>query len=252
MITTFELKTGKRSLEIGILRSARKNIAFEISQEKGARLKVPKYMTDKAIRSFCQENAELLYCQYDKAMDTLPPYIPKGKAYEEIYVDGAYLPFGDGQIHLRIMEGGRPGTNIISYKELEHGEKELWVETLQKNAPESYRAGVEKWFREYARYTLTRKAIQFSEEMGVTFGRISIKEQKTRWGSCSSKGNINFNWKLVLMPEGIQDYIVVHELAHLKEMNHSARFWKEVEKVLPDYADRVKWQKRHEKEFSKY
>ncbi len=76
--------------------------------------------------------------------------------------------------------------------------------------------------------------------MGVSYGRITIREQKTRWGSCSCKGNLNFNWKLMLMPPEILDYVVVHELAHRKEMNHSRDFWKIVEQVLPDYQERRK------------
>ena len=71
--------------------------------------------------------------------------------------------------------------------------------------------------------------------MGVTYGRISIRAAKTRWGSCSGEGNLNFHWKLILMPLEILDYVVVHELAHRKQMNHSPLFWAEVEKVLPDY-----------------
>ena len=74
--------------------------------------------------------------------------------------------------------------------------------------------------------------------MGISYGRITIREQKTRWGSCSSKGNLNFNWKLMLMPEGTLDYVVVHELAHRIEMNHSKAFWRIVEEVLPDYRER--------------
>ena len=79
--------------------------------------------------------------------------------------------------------------------------------------------------------------------MGVSYGRISIREQKTRWGSCSSKGNLNFNWRLIFAPEAVLDYVVVHELAHRKEMNHSPAFYTVVESVLPDYQKARKWLK---------
>ena len=81
--------------------------------------------------------------------------------------------------------------------------------------------------------------------MGVSYGSITVREQKTRWGSCSAKGNLNFNWKLVLMPEEILDYVVVHELAHRLQMNHSTEFWDEVEKILPDYRKRRQWLKEN-------
>ena len=79
--------------------------------------------------------------------------------------------------------------------------------------------------------------------MGVDYGRITIRNQKTRWGSCSAKGNLNFNCLLMLMPTEVIDYVVVHELCHLKEMNHSNAFWREVKQVLPDYRKQVKWLK---------
>lgn len=85
----------------------------------------------------------------------------------------------------------------------------------------------------------------FSERMGVTYGNISIREQKTRWGSCSARGNLNFNWKAALMPEEIQDYLVVHELSHRIEMNHSPGFWAVVEQQIPDYQRRREWLKKN-------
>lgn len=90
---------------------------------------------------------------------------------------------------------------------------------------------------------IPQRVTYYAEKMGVTYGRITIRNQKTRWGSCSSKGNLNFNCMLMLAPREVLDYVVIHELCHRKEMNHSKRFWKEVEKVMPDYEVHKKWLK---------
>ena len=82
---------------------------------------------------------------------------------------------------------------------------------------------------------IPQRVAYYAEKMGVTYGRITIRNQKTRWGSCSSKGNVNFNYNLYYMPEELLDYVVVHELSHRKYMNHSQSFWCEVEKYCPEY-----------------
>ena len=81
----------------------------------------------------------------------------------------------------------------------------------------------------------------FASLVGADYGRITVRCQKTRWGSCSSQGNLNFNCLLMLAPPEVRDYVVVHELCHRLEMNHSRRFWAAVERVCPDYQDHKKW-----------
>ena len=105
------------------------------------------------------------------------------------------------------------------------------------------RRQLEKWYRKEAALVLHQKASEFAKLLSVSFEDVRIKDQKSRWGSCSSKGNLNFNCLLMLTPPEVIDYVVAHELCHLKEMNHSARFWNEVEKIIPTYKEQKKWLK---------
>jgi predicted metal-dependent hydrolase len=90
---------------------------------------------------------------------------------------------------------------------------------------------------------IPERTAYFAPLVGVTYGRITIRNQKTRWGSCSARGNLNFNCLLMLAPPEVLDYVIVHELCHRKEMNHSPRFWAQVASVIPDYKIREKWLK---------
>lgn len=96
-----------------------------------------------------------------------------------------------------------------------------------------------------ARLTIPARAAYFAPLVGVDYGKITIRAQHSRWGSCSGKGNLSFNCLLMLVPPQVLDYVVVHELCHRKKMNHSRSFWAEVERVLPDYKLRQKWLKEN-------
>lgn len=131
-------------------------------------------------------------------------------------------------------------------------EKADWIEKYLQIVKQRQNAAVAKYtdaqirsFADAARKDISERVKMFAPLVGVTVGRIAIRKQKTRWGSCSAKGNLNFNCLLMCCPEEVRDYVVVHELCHRKELNHSADFWAEVGRVLPDYQMQRKWLKVH-------
>lgn len=100
-------------------------------------------------------------------------------------------------------------------------------------------------FADRAVKMIPERVAYYAPLVGVNYGRITIRNQKTRWGSCSGSGNLNFNCLLVLMPPAVVDYVVIHELCHRKEMNHSSKFWAEVAKVCPNYEESRLWLKKN-------
>ncbi len=104
------------------------------------------------------------------------------------------------------------------------------------------RSGVAEYrqLKQQARVFVKEKIIAINEVYNFSFNRVCIKNHKSRWGSCSKKGNLNFNYKIIHLPIELAEYIVAHELCHLKELNHSPRFWAEVARAIPDYKARRK------------
>lgn len=107
---------------------------------------------------------------------------------------------------------------------------------------------LEQWYRAQAAELIQEKVGKWGAELGLNHTKVTIRGQKSRWGSCSRKGNLSFNWKLMMAPEAVIDYVVIHELAHLKEMNHSKRFWQLVAQHCPEWRECKKWLRTHEAE----
>lgn len=130
-------------------------------------------------------------------------------------------------------------------------EKSEWIERALEKVKETNAAGEEAPLDPADIHALAEQALRelpprvrfWAGKLGVTYGRITIRNQRGRWGSCSGEGNLNFNCLLMLAPPEVVDYVIVHELAHRKQMNHSPLFWAEVEAVLPDYREQKKWLK---------
>ena len=101
----------------------------------------------------------------------------------------------------------------------------------------------ENWLRAEAKKLLAERVEYHAHKLGVSYGRISIGDMKSRWGSCSSTGGLRFSWRLLMAPYEVMDYVAAHEVAHLREMNHSDRFWAAVAETIPDYKKQRKWLK---------
>lgn len=134
-------------------------------------------------------------------------------------------------------------THYLKIREKINARPQSDLSDIQRNA-------LEMRYKEAARSYIPKRVAYYHAFTGGTYNRICIRSQKTRWGSCSSNGTLSFNWRLMLAPPAVLDYVVVHELCHLTHMNHSKEFWLSVEAVCPDYRSLRKWLKEHGSELA--
>ena len=138
---------------------------------------------------------------------------------------------------------------VQSFVESKHG----WIQAkLQKLASQPQLPPLTEEersaLRRQAQEDFEERTARFAPLVGVDYGRITIRSQKTRWGSCSAQGNLNFNCLLMLAPQQVRDYVLIHELCHRKHLNHSREFWEEVQRFCPDYRACKKWLKENQQQ----
>jgi len=127
---------------------------------------------------------------------------------------------------------------------LSHGRFTITLRAGADN-PEMIKDSLLSWFKQHAEAKLIEKVKRYAAMLDVKCTSVGIKTYKSRWGSCSSEGEIDFNWKIIMAPNRIVDYVVVHELCHLIHHDHSPKFWREVERIIPDYGECKTWLKQH-------
>lgn len=121
----------------------------------------------------------------------------------------------------------------------------ITLDTTMERRKEFSKFIVERWLAMRAKHYITKRVHECAQRFGLRYARITIRNQKKRWGSCSESGNLNFNLRLMMAPPGMIDYVIMHELAHLTEQNHSPRFYALLEKMYPEYRAWEKWMKKH-------
>ena len=153
--------------------------------------------------------------------------------------NGRPMPFRGSHYSLTITKSmGKPLVKIINNK--------LLVNFYQEYPPIPVQVPLVKWYRHKAKAYIPDRAASWADKMRVRYNKIFIKDQESRWGSCSSLKNINFNWRIMMAPDEVIDYLLIHELAHLKEMNHSKSFWTLVKSFDPNYKEHISWLKDNE------
>ncbi len=144
-------------------------------------------------------------------------------------VTGCRLPVLDESLTLRLRLTRRPRVCRDGH--------ELWVEGADLQ-PETVKSRLSTWYRSQARAHFGARVTHFAAQAGVAPQRLTVRGQRTRWGSCSARGTISLNWRLMQVPAALVDYVVVHELCHLRHLNHSSAFWEMVGGIVPDWRDR--------------
>jgi len=162
---------------------------------------------------------------------------------ERRLVSGEELPFKGEDFTLRVMEYDGRYTKVVfdGQRFLVYVKKD--ISTGKRR--EEIKKRLEQWYKGQARRLIHERLDFYKQQMDLDFNEVRLKDQKTRWGSCSTKGNLNFNWRLIMAPPFILDYVIVHELCHLKIMNHTKQFWQLVESCVPDYKARRNWLKEN-------
>jgi len=207
-----------------------RRVWLKIDHDAGLTVSVPARMSLSELHDMLQKKASWITRNIKRAESAKrPPARPPLK-------DGALLPLlgKECTLKLRLRVGAAPSVKLVG-GEIRVGMPDDRLSTLKK--------ALDTWYREKAREVITKKVDAFKGDRRV--GKVYIKDQKTRWGSCSSRGNLSFNWRLVMAPPEVVDYIVVHEITHLERLDHSKRFWEKVAKRCPDYKEHNAWLKKH-------
>jgi len=209
-------------MEYILNRSKRKTVAIHITREGTLEVRAPFCVPKADIDSFVDEKKEWI----SKHLTIKQQQNLKKAGFSIAYGD---LIFLQGKAYpVRALEGNRAGFDGICF----YMPPDLNAEEIKNTLIQIY--------KKLGHKILLQKSAYFAKHMGVSPSAIKISNAKTHWGSCSGRNNINFSWRLMMADDKAIDYVVVHELAHIKEHNHSSRFWRIVEAILPDYKERQK------------
>ncbi len=225
-------KESSKYMDYTVVKQNRKTAVIVITDTLEVLVKVPQYMTKKQIEAIVTKNEFWIL----KTLETKKQLIEARDWYHtrQIMYLGEYWP-----VEIR--------TGLDMTQKVDFTEKGFII--VSDGSESMAKQLVEQFYRIQAKEKLTKLAYQYAELVGVQFHKITIRNQKTRWGSCSSKGNLSFNLRILCAPQEMIEYVVLHEVMHLKHFNHSKEFWADIEKFMPNYKMRMNYFKQFGQNF---
>ena len=218
---------GRRPVRLRFVRNRRaRRYILRLRPDGTARVTVPRGGALEEARRFAGRNVAWL--ERELLRQALPPFRPS------TWLAGTEILFRGAPVRLEIDADGIP-------PQVRFGTEALPV----ADANGDLRPAVEKHLWRLAARELPPRVLELAALHNLPVRRVTVRNQRSRWGSCSRRGTISLNWRLVQAPVFVRDYLVLHELAHLTEMNHSRRFWREVARLCPEFTEAERWLKRH-------
>ena len=217
---------------VEVIRTDRKRSASIYLEGDGVKVRVPKGLPDGRVRDLIARKSSWIRRKLKEAELKAPPK-PKE------FVSGETFSYLGRSYRLKVLSGDTPSIK------LKRGYLKASISGSSKTQEEEVRSLLVDWYRIHARERLEEKTHRYAKILQVEPNCVSVKDYKSRWGSCSTTGDISYNWRIVMAPHRIVDYVVVHELCHLLEHNHSAVYWRHVERIIPDFQKCREWLKKN-------
>jgi len=214
-----------------VIRTNRRKTASIRVDDRIVSVVVPEDLTGSRINQLLKDKHNWIKTKIRSQQSVQP-------AAEKQFVSGEAFSYLGRNYRLKVNRGKFKPVKLIQGR---------LVATLPQGAgaPHMVRNALVRWYRAQAEPKLTEKTQRYAEIIGVEPTAVGIKTYKARWGSCNASGRIDYNWKLVMAPHAAVDYVVVHELCHLKHFNHSTDYWKQVERIMPEFREHQLWLKTH-------
>ncbi|HEY3599791.1 MAG TPA: SprT family zinc-dependent metalloprotease, partial [Paraburkholderia sp.] len=224
---------GARSLYYQLKRSSRRSIGFAIDGN-GLTITAPRWVTLADIETAITEKQRWIFAKITEWQTRV-----EQRALPRVdWKDGAEVPYLGHPVRVTLNASNR----MLSFD----AKQAALVLPLPAQAdPQQIKDRVQGWLQSEAKRVFGERLAVYAEKLGVSYRAYALSSAATRWGSCSSDGKIRLNWRLIHFPLSIIDYVVAHELAHLREMNHSPRFWQTVESIFPEFREARQTLKHH-------